>query len=105
MNGNNSENKDTQYQSGNDLQVDHIVAKHMGPVAVGLGGYVHRQLEGDSGEGAILGDFKAKAASIGPQVRYQFAKGISVAAKYQKEFDVENRPEGQKFAFDITIPF
>jgi hypothetical protein len=38
-------------------------------------------------------------------VRYQFAKGVAVAAKYQKEFDVENRPEGQKFAIDLTIPF
>ncbi|MGE8538047.1 MAG: SphA family protein [Acinetobacter sp.] len=101
----NFENKDTNYESGNALHVDYIVVKHMGPLAVGLGGYVHRQLEGDSGEGAILGDFKAKAASIGPQVRYQFPKGIAVAAKYQKEFDVENRPEGQKFALDLTIPF
>ena len=101
----NFENKDTKYESGNALHVDYLVAKHMGPLAVGVGGYVHRQIEGDSGEGAVLGDFKAKAASIGPQVRYQFPKGYAIAAKYQKEFDVENRPEGQKFAIDITIPF
>lgn len=47
---------------------------------------MHHQLEGDSGEGAVLGEFKAKAASIGPQLRYQFPKGVAVAAKYQKEF-------------------
>lgn len=101
----NFKNKDTLYESGNALHVDYIVAKHMGPVAVGLGGYVHRQLESDSGEGAVLGDFKAKAISVGPQIRYQFPKGMSIAAKYQKEFNVENRPEGQKFALDLTIPF
>ena len=101
----NFENKDTNYESGNALHVDYVLAKHMGPLAVGLGGYVHRQLEGDSGAGAVLGDFKAKGASVGPQVRYQFPKGYAIAAKYQKEFDVENRPEGQKFAIDFTIPF
>jgi hypothetical protein len=101
----NFENDDTKYDSGNAVHVDYLVAKHHGPLAIGLGGYVHRQLEDDKGEGAVLGGFKAKAASIGPQVRYQFPKGIAVAAKYQKEFDVENRPDGQKFAIDLTIPF
>lgn len=101
----NFENKDTNYKSGQALHVDYLIGKHFGPFAVGVGGYAYQQLTGDSGEGAILGDFKGKALSAGPQIRYQTSNGVSIAAKYQKEFEVENRPEGEKFAIDISFPF
>lgn len=34
--------------------------------AIGIPGYYFKQLTGDSGDGAFLGDLKAKAAGIGP---------------------------------------
>ena len=39
---------------------------------VGLVGYFYDQLTGDSGSGAVLGDFKSRVAAIGPQVGYLF---------------------------------
>lgn len=99
------ENEDTQYKSGQALHADYLVGKHFGPVTVGIGGYGYQQLTGDKGEGAVFGDFKGKAFSAGPQIRYQASNGVVIAAKYQKEFEVENRPEGEKFALDISFPF
>ncbi len=101
----NFENKDTNYKTGQALHVDYLVGKHFGPWAVGVGGYAYQQLTGDSGQGAILGDFKASAFSAGPQLRYQAQNGASISAKYQKEFSVENRPEGDKLAIDVSFPF
>ncbi len=34
--------------------------------AVGIHGFYLKQVTGDSGDGAILGDYKAEAAGIGP---------------------------------------
>ena len=48
------------------------------------GMYLLSYNQAESNSGALLGDFKAKAISIDPQVRYQFANGIAIAAKYQK---------------------
>lgn len=101
----NFENKDTDYKTGQALHVDYLVGKHFGPWAIGIGGYVYQQTTGDSGQGASLGDFKARALSVGPQLRYQALNGVSIAAKYQKEFEVKNRPEGEKFAIDVSFPF
>lgn len=98
----NFKNDDTDYRSGNEAHVDFIVAKHWGPLAVGVGGYAYRQVTGDSGSGAVLGDFKGRAYSLGPQLRYQFDQ-FSVTAKYQQEFDVVNKPEGNKFALDFAF--
>lgn len=98
----NFENNDTDYRTGNEVHVDFIAAKHWGPLAVGLGGYAYHQVTGDSGSGAILGDFKGRAYSLGPQVRYQFER-FSVTAKYQEEFNVVNKPEGNKFALDFAF--
>ena len=101
----NFENKDTDYQSGQAFHVDYLLAKHFGALAVGIGGYAHKQITGDKGAGAVFGDFKAQGFSAGPQLRYQSPQGVSIAAKYQKEFEVENRPEGHKIAVDVTFPF
>ncbi|MGH6829912.1 MAG: transporter [Methylocella sp.] len=42
---------------------------------VGLVGYVYNQLTGDSGSGAVLGDFKSQASAINPQLGYFFKVG------------------------------
>ncbi|MDD3445992.1 MAG: transporter [Zavarzinia sp.] len=100
----NTENTATDYTSGNELHADFIVAKHWGPLAVGVGGYAYKQVTGDSGAGAVLGDFKGQAFALGPQVSYG-AGNLMVTAKYQSEFEVENRPEGDKFWLNLTLAF
>jgi len=39
---------------------------------VGLVGYFYQQITGDSGSGAMLGDFKSRVVGIGPQAGYFF---------------------------------
>ena len=42
---------------------------------VGAVGYFYRQMSGDSGAGAVLGDFRSRVSGIGPQVGYIFPFG------------------------------
>ncbi len=100
----NYENRDTNYRSGNELHADFVVAKHFGNWGVGLGGYAYKQVSGDSGEGAVFGDFKGRAIGLGPQLTYTAANGVNIQSHYQHEFDVQNRPEGDKFWLNIAIP-
>lgn len=100
----NTENTATDYTSGDELHADFILAKHWGPLAVGLGGYAYKQVTGDSGAGAVLGDFKGQAVGLGPQLSYG-AGNLQVTAKYQSEFAVENKPEGDKFWLNLTLAF
>ena len=99
----NDENTATDYRSGNELHADFIAAKHFDHWAVGVGGYAYKQLSGDSGESAVLGDFKGRAMALGPQLSYTSASGFNVQARYQHEFDVANRPEGDKLWLNVAI--
>jgi hypothetical protein len=94
----NFKNTSTQYQNGIDLHLDlgasHFISKQW---MVGLVGYYFQQLTGDSGPGAMLGDFRSRVAGIGPQIGYLFPiNGMQgyVNVKGYKEFAAENRPEG-----------
>ena len=63
----NGENDDTDYQTGNELHVDAMFNQFLSDhFAIGLHGYYYKQLQGDSGSGAILGDFKGESYGIGP---------------------------------------
>jgi len=94
----NFKNTYTQYQNGVDLHLDlgasHFVTKQW---MIGLVGYYFQQVTGDSGSGAVLGDFKSRVAGVGPQIGYLFPindmQGY-VNVKAYKEFAAENRPEG-----------
>ena len=101
----NYENNDTQYRSGNELHADFVAAKHFGNWGVGIGGYTYKQLTGDSGDGAVFGDFKGRATALGPQLTYTAASGLNIQGRYQHEFDVMNRPQGDKFWLNVAIPF
>ncbi|MBB4272585.1 transporter [Rhizobium mongolense] len=57
-----------------------------------------RQLAGDSGAGATLGDFKSRVFGIGPQIGYKFKANDTtdgyVNLKDYYEFGAENCAEG-----------
>ena len=60
-------------------------------------GFYFKQLSGDSGDGALLGDFKAEAAGAGPAVMWippQYEGKVAFVAKWLNEYDTENRLEG-----------
>ena len=72
----NFENPDTNYQSGIDAHLDWGLSQFVSEQThVGLVGYFFYQLTGDSGSGAVLGDFKSRVNGVGPQVGHLFEMG------------------------------
>jgi hypothetical protein len=101
------------YQNGIDFHVDWGASKFLNQhVQIGAVGYAFQQITGDSGSGAVLGDFKGRVFAIGPQVGFIFPawEGYQgyVNVKGYKEFGAENRPEGYNvwvtLAFSPTAP-
>jgi hypothetical protein len=107
--GFNSKNHETQYISGDYLDIDYAMGYR--PVAslhalqVSVVGYWFDQFTDDQMNGQqFLDGHRGKAFAVGPQIRYQFAKG-GVAFKWLHETSAENRPEGDRFQLQFAIPF
>ena len=108
----NAENSDTNYKSGTQFHLDGTLAQHFpafgGLASVGVSGYYYKQLTGDSGNGATLGDFEGKTVGIGPVVSYAGkANGHDVVAelKWLHETDTEKRLEGDLFWLKVVFKF
>ncbi|MGA7277467.1 MAG: transporter [Desulfocapsaceae bacterium] len=105
----NFENPDTDYQNGIDAHLDWGASQFLNEqVHLGLVGYFYYQLTGDSGEGAVLGDFKSSVNGIGPQLGYLFKMGGMDAYLNLKgywEFGADNRPEGWNGWLTWSITF
>lgn len=66
-----------------------------------------QQISGDSGAGAVLGDFKGRVSAIGPTVSWSGLWGrqpVSIDARWLREFDAENRMEGDVLFLNLTVP-
>lgn len=101
----NLENPDTDYTSGQEFHADYLVAQRFGLFSVGVGGYYYQQVtkdESDRPEAMLQG--KGKAIAVGPQVKYDVGK-MSFIAKYDKEVETENRPEGGAAWLKFVCPF
>jgi len=107
--GYNSENDDTDYQSGDEFHIDYVINQFLSDSwAVGLHGFYFKQLSGDSGDGALLGDFKAEAAGIGPALMWippQYESKVALVAKWINEYDAENRLEGDHVFVSFMASF
>jgi len=103
----NTENEDTDYQTGQELHVDYIANQWFSETfALGVEGFYMDQINGDSGSGAVLGDFKAQAAGIGPAVLWatKFGKqDVTFIAKWLHEFHAENRLEGDNVFLSFSM--
>lgn len=102
----NMKNDDTDVQSGDEFHVDYAVGKVVKNWKLGAGGYYYKQVSDDDYPAgypppAQLG--KGQAMAAGPQVAYAIGKLTFVAA-YQEEFEVENKPEGQRMWLKIIAP-
>ena len=77
-------------------------------LAVGLAGYYYKQLSGDSGDGALLGDFKGESYGIGPALLWspKVEKGhLSLILKWIHDLDYENRLEGDYGQLIVAYQF
>jgi len=97
----NTRNDDTKYQSGAAMHFDGTLAQHLplldGVAGIGVTGFYYKQIEGDSGPGAVLGDFKSRTTGYGPVLSYLQPVGESqllIELKWMVESDVKNRLEG-----------
>lgn len=108
----NQENPDTNYKSGTQVHLDGTLAQHFpmwgGLAGAGISGYWYKQVSGDSGSGATLGEFKAQANGLGPVLSYTKAvDGVNIIAevKWIKEFSNNNRLEGDILWLKIVARF
>ncbi len=95
----NWENPDTDYNNGIDAHIDWGASQFLNEhLYVGVAGYAYQQITGDSGEGAVLGDFKSRVFGIGPQIGYNFDLNETTSAflnlKGYYEFGAKNRADG-----------
>jgi len=104
----NFENPDTHYRNGLDSHLEWGVSQFLSETNnVGAAGYFYYQLTGDTGDGAVLGDFKSQVIGAGPQLSHFFVVGGNKwvgQAKAYWEFDARNRAAGWNLWLVLEIP-
>lgn len=97
----NTENDDTNYQTGAEFHVDYTANQFLSETfAIGLRGYWYKQITDDSGDGALLGDFRSEAYGLGPGFLWtpKFAGGrLSILGKWMHDIDADNRFESDYY--------
>jgi len=104
----NGENNATNYQTGTESHFEVAVQQWLSKqLSVGLVGYHYQQISGDSGEGAVLGDFKGRVTALGPVIGFSFDLGdttIFANARWYREFNTRNRLDGDAGYLTFNIP-
>ncbi|MEN2985459.1 MAG: transporter [Thermodesulfovibrionaceae bacterium] len=102
----NTKNHDTGYLSGQEFHFDYTVGKKFDKWTLGLGGYYYKQITNDKINGVKVAPDgnKGQAFAIGPQIKFDY-KNMNFTLKYQKEMEIKNRPEGDKFWFKFVYTF
>jgi hypothetical protein len=102
----NDRNGATDYLSGQELILEYVGSYALARRAfLELQGYVYEQTTPDLQYGRkVDGDgHYGRAFAIGPQFRYIFEPG-AIAFKWQQEFGVENRAQGERFWVHFQFP-
>ena len=105
----NGYNPATDYRTGTEFHLESAWMKHVSKdFAFGLASYYYRQIEADSGAGALLGSFRGEVAAIGPNLTYNFTVGkvpVLTSVRWLHEFKAVNRMRGDAGFLTITVPF
>jgi hypothetical protein len=105
----NTENSDTDYQTGQELHIDYMINQFLSESwAIGIHGFYLKQVSGDSGDGARLGDFKGEAAGVGPAVLWStkgLGREVTIIAKWLHEYHAERRIEGDHVFVSFAMGF
>ena len=108
----NTKNKDTDYQSGTQIHFEGTLAQHFpflgGLTGIGVSGFWYKQIEADSGAGAILGEFETMTTGLGPVLSHVCsAGGVDLVAelKWLHEIETVNRLEGSYVWLKATARF
>jgi hypothetical protein len=108
----NTENDDTDYQSGSAFHIDASVQQllPLGPgfLSIGFNAFYYEQIEGDSGSGAKLGGFEGRDIGIGPALGYILPVGkntLVAEARWLPELDTKRRLQGDFFWLKLVYQF
>ena len=100
----NSENKATNYRSGEYFAGDYNLGYHLTPkLSVGAQGYFLKQITDDEITDKKI-DFKSQVLGYGLGISYKLDKGYSFEAKYITETAVKNRTEGNTAWLRFVMP-
>ncbi len=101
----NTENPDTEYQTGTEFHVDFVANQFISETfALGLRGYYYKQLTGDSGAGATLGDFKSESFALGPGFVWTGGR-FTVLGTWLHDFSADNRFESDYIMLTFAWTF
>jgi len=106
-----SNNRATDYHSGDIVQLDWAAGKHFGEGGAweaGIGGNVVQQVAGDTGNGAKLGPFKEESVGLGPAVSYNTKLGalpVIVSTKWEHDLVTHNTFKGNVVTASATVVF
>ena len=101
----NARNNATDYRSGQELHADYALGWGFGKSFIaGAGGYIYQQTTNDNVGGSTVPNNRGRTMAIGPSVKYDNGRGWFFTAKYEKEFDVKNRSEGDGWWIKMVIP-
>jgi hypothetical protein len=105
----NTENNATDYKTGTEFHVDFMANQFLAETfAVGVRGYYYQQLTGDSGSGAVLGDFKSESFGIGPGFLWTPAAAggkLAVVGKWMHDLHAKNRFESDYGILTVAWQF
>lgn len=104
----NSENDATNYKTGNELHVNATFNQFFSETfALGLHGYYYQQITGDSGSGAILGDFKGESYGIGPSFLWMPKEGakFSITGTWLHDLHASDRLKGDYVVVTLVWQF
>jgi hypothetical protein len=94
----NTTNPATDYKSGNEFHLDFMANQFLAPTfALGVQGYWYKQIDGDSGSGAVLGPFMGESFGLGPALLWtpEFLKGrAAIVLKWLHDISNTNRLNG-----------
>lgn len=98
----NTRNDESGYRSGQEFHVDYTLAKKLGNLSAGLGGYYYQQTTDDDARAATMD--KGMTVSVGPQLKYDAGR-LSFTLKYLFEMESHNRPQGNNLWAKLSYAF
>jgi hypothetical protein len=103
----NFKNTATDYTSGETVYLNWAAGwKPTPPLTIGITGYSLRQITDDSRAGRSVGPDgnRVRVDGIGPCIKYVLPTHIILTAKYYKEYDARNHPQGSQFWLYAIVP-
>lgn len=104
----NAKNENTDYRSGNVINVDYLLGYRLPThpkIQLGVVGYYTQQVTDDHSDRRELGDGnRLRKVAVGPQVFYSFDQSSGVVLKWMHEASVKNGPKGDSLWVEFAFP-